>query len=85
MLDLIDLPSSPLRHGPLNNTHKTHTANTLVVSPGKELGFLNLKCGFDSRRGHCCSALIKKDIRQIRRPHATSENITTLRFKAHIF
>jgi hypothetical protein len=52
MLDLIDLPSCPLRHGLVNNTHKTHTAIILVASPGRALGFLNLKCGFDSRRGH---------------------------------
>jgi hypothetical protein len=36
-------------------------------------GFLNLRSGFDSRRGQCYNSLIKKDIHQIRRSHATSQ------------
>ena len=36
------------------------------------------------RRGYCCNELIKKDIHQIRGPHATSGNLTILRFKARI-
>ena len=35
MLDFVDFPSGPLRHGDANNTHKTHTAMIFVVSPRK--------------------------------------------------
>ena len=57
MLDFIDFPRGPLWHGDANNTHKTHTAMILAVSPRTISGFLNLKCGFDSRRGHGNNAL----------------------------
>ena len=45
MLDFIDFPRGPLWHGDANNTHKTHTAMILAVSPRTISGFLTLNVG----------------------------------------
>ncbi len=68
MLDFVDLPCGPLWHGDANNTHKTHTAMIFAVSPRTVLGFLNLKSGFDSRRGHGDKSLITSMLREVKNP-----------------
>jgi hypothetical protein len=65
MLDFVDLPCGPLRHGDANNTHKTHTAMIFAVSPRTVLGFLKLKSGSNSRRGQIHNVLVDSNVGQL--------------------
>jgi hypothetical protein len=47
----------------------------LVFAVFKDEGFLNLKCGFDSRRGQGDNSLISSILRKIIEPHWTSQSI----------